>query len=275
MILHLAGTSDARELALHIQAAGYELLASVVTESAAKGLSDIGIPVRTGRLTAADMEKLIRELGVTAVVDASHPFAEEASKNAIAATSACQIPYIRFEREHVSFHEAKGLYFVDDYQAAAELAAERKGTIMLTTGSKTLPIFTKRLLGETGVTLVARMLPRLDNMELCETLGLEQKNIIAMQGPFSKELNIALYRHYNTDVVITKESGKVGAVDEKVTAALEMGLQVIVIGRPSVEYGVVYSEFTDVLEHLKQVQGVIVHGNEHRISAVNGSTTRD
>ncbi|MGZ4163572.1 MAG: precorrin-6A reductase [Tumebacillaceae bacterium] len=260
MILHLAGTSDARELALQIQAAGHELLASVVTESAAKGLSDVGIPVRMGRLTAVEMSDLIRELGVTTVVDASHPFAEEASKNAIAATKACDIPYIRFERENVEFAETKGLYFVDDYQAAADLAAELKGTIMLTTGSKTLHIFTQRLLGVEGVTLVARMLPRLDNMEKCAELGVEQKHIIAMQGPFSKELNIALYRNYNTDVVITKESGKVGSVDEKVTSALELGLKVIVIGRPGVEYGVVYTEFAPVLQHLNQLRGEITHG---------------
>lgn len=262
MILHLAGTSDARELALQIQGAGYELLASVVTDSAAKGLEEVGVPVRTGRLTTEQMVELIGERGIRTLVDASHPFAEEASKNAMAAASVAGIPYIRFERQGVQFAENQNLYFVDDYQGAADLAAELKGVVMLTTGSKTLQIFTKRLLGVEGVTLIARMLPRLDNMEKCAELGVEQKHIIAMQGPFSKELNIALYKNYNTDIVITKESGKVGSVDEKVEAALELGLKVIVIGRPGLEYGDVYSEFAPVIEHLNQLnlRGAITHG---------------
>ena len=95
---------------------------------------------------------------------------------------------------------------------------------MLTTGSKTLKIFADHLIGLPDTRLIARMLPRQDNMEKCEELGIEQKNIVAMQGPFSKELNKALYNHYKVTLMITKESGKVGAVDEKLEAALEMGI---------------------------------------------------
>ena len=260
MIFQLCGTSDARELAVQIREAGHEVLTSVVTDSAAKSLEEAGLTVRVGRLTLEEMIALFQEQGVQVVVDAAHPFAEEAHKNAMAATQACGIPYIRFEREAVQFSSHPRLHFVDDYQSAADKAAELKGTVMLTTGSKTLGIFTKRLLGVEGVHLVARMLPRLDNMEKCAELGLEQKQIIAMQGPFSKELNIALYRNYNTDVVITKESGKVGAVDEKVESALELGLQVIVIGRPGLEYGDVYSESEPVLAHLNRLRGEVAHG---------------
>lgn len=252
MILQLAGTSDARELAIALQEAGHSVLASVVTETAAKGLAEVGVPVRTGRLSAEEMVDFIRTQGITRVVDASHPFAEEAHKNAMVACRTCAIPYIRFERQGLTFDESQNLYIVDDYEAAANLAADLKGVVMLTTGSKTLHVFAKRLLGVEGVTLVARMLPRMDNMEKCTQLGIEQKNIIAMQGPFSKELNVALYRHYQTDVVITKESGKVGAVDDKVEAALELGLKVIIIGRPDLEFGVVFNEFAPLLEHLQK-----------------------
>jgi precorrin-6A/cobalt-precorrin-6A reductase len=262
MIFQLCGTSDARELATRIQSSGYEVLTSVVTESAAKSLEEAGLPVRMGRLTTDEMVELFQQQKISAVVDAAHPFAEEAHKNAMAATKTLGLPYIRFERERVDFEANPNLHFVDDYASAADLAAELKGVVMLTTGSKTLGIFTKRLLQEEGVTLIARMLPRLDNMEKCAELGLEQKYIIAMQGPFSKELNIALYRNYNTNVVITKESGKVGSVDEKVTAALELGLQVIVIGRPGLDYGDVYSDFEPVIEHLNRLQakGAVTHG---------------
>ncbi|WP_400161928.1 precorrin-6A reductase [Brevibacillus sp. TJ4] len=255
MILVLAGTSDARELAEKIKQAGYPLLATVVTDNAAKSLEEAGIPVQVGRLNAEAIKQLIEEKGVECVVDASHPFAEEASRNAMAAAQAANVPYIRYERAGSDAPQNEKLIVVDDYVQAAELAAQKKGVIMLTTGSKTLNIFADRLIGLPDTTLVARMLPRVDNMVKCEELGLEQKNIVAMQGPFSKELNKALYAHYGVTLMITKESGKVGAFDEKVEAALEMGIETIVIGRPRIEYGSRFSDFDGVLDELKTSMG--------------------
>jgi precorrin-6A/cobalt-precorrin-6A reductase len=252
MILVLAGTSDARELALEIKKMGYDLLATVVTDNAAKGLREAGLDVQVGRLTASDIAIFIQEKGFQAVVDASHPFAEEASKNAVTGAKEANVPYIRYERESQTFQQ-EHVTMVDTYEEAATLAAQKRGVVMLTTGSKTLATFAQTLIGLPGTTLVARMLPRLDNMEKCEELGVEQKNIVAMQGPFSKELNKALYKHYNVTLMITKESGKVGAVDEKLEAALEMEIETIMIRRPRVEYGTVFSDFTSVIQYLKSL----------------------
>lgn len=261
MILVLAGTSDARELAVKIKEEGFSLLATVVTDNAAKAIEEAGIPVRVGRLTAAEITQLIREEGFHAVVDASHPYAEEASRNAMAGAQAAEIPYLRYERENLAYPTHEKVTIVEDYAQAAEAAAQRRGNIMLTTGSKTLKVFTDRLLGLPETTLIARMLPRRDNMEKCEELGVEQKNIIAMQGPFSKELNKALYDQYQVTLMITKESGKVGAVDEKVEAALEMGIETIIIARPQIDYGTKFSSFDGVLTQLKQtLQGGVAHG---------------
>lgn len=251
MILVLAGTSDARELALEIKKAGYSLLTTVVTENAAKGMKEAGLDVQVGRLTAAEIVTFIQEKGFQAVVDASHPFAEEASKNSLAGAKEANVPYIRYERESQSYHH-EGVTLVDSYEEAARVASSKVGVVMLTTGSKTLATFTEKLIGLPDTTLVARMLPRQDNMQKCEELGIEQKNIVAMQGPFSKELNKALYEHYKVDLMITKESGKVGAVDEKLEAALEMGIEVVMIGRPKIEYGTVFSDFPSVIRQLKE-----------------------
>ncbi|MFC4305359.1 precorrin-6A reductase [Cohnella boryungensis] len=255
MILVMAGTSDARELALRIQGAGHPLLTTVVTESAARSMEEAGLPVRTGRLPKEALVELMRQHGVKLLVDATHPFAEEASRNAIAAAEEAATPYIRYERDRLSFADTPLITYVDDYEQAAELAAQRKGVVMLTTGSKTLSVFAKRLLNEPDTTLVARMLPRKDNMEKCEELGLEQKNIVAMQGPFSRELNEALYRHYKVTLMITKESGKVGAVDEKLESALALGIETIIIGRPSVAYGIYYNEFEGLVAKIDDMLG--------------------
>ncbi|WP_139488618.1 precorrin-6A reductase [Brevibacillus dissolubilis] len=259
MILFLAGTSDARELAVLLQNEGYPLIATVVTDSAAKSLQDEQIQVRVGRLPQPEMVAFAKEQGVTTIVDASHPFAEEASKNAMAAAEELGVPYIRYERETRSYIHHPNVQIVPDYQTAALAAKERKGVVMLTTGSKTLGIFAKHLIGDPDIRLVARMLPRKDNMEKCEELGVEQKNIVAMQGPFSKEMNAALYQHYGVTTMITKESGQVGAVDEKLEAAMELGIFTIMIDRPKLTYGALYSDFDGVLQALaanKQAQAV-------------------
>ncbi|KON68980.1 precorrin-6x reductase [Peribacillus butanolivorans] len=251
MILFLAGTSDARELAIEIQRVGFQVLATVVTESAAKSLQDAKVTTQIGRLTATDMASLIIEEGFHAVVDASHPFAEEASKNALQAAKEANVPYIRYERESQRFQNEK-LIMVRDYAEAAKLAATKRGVIMLTTGSKTLAIFAKELVGLENTRVIARMLPRIDNMEKCAQLGIEQKNIVAVQGPFSKELNKALYNQYGVTLMITKESGKVGSVDEKLEAALECGIETIMISRPDVDYKNVHSSFNLVIADLKK-----------------------
>ncbi|MCM3654539.1 precorrin-6A reductase [Metabacillus litoralis] len=252
MILVLAGTSDARELALTIKEAGYKLLTTVVTENAGKEMKKAGLDVYVGRLTSEDFMRVIKEQGFQAIVDASHPFAEEASKNALFGAKEADIPYIRYERESQSY-EDKGITMVESYEDAAELAAEKKGVIMLTTGSKTLEIFTRKLLDQPDTRVIARMLPRLDNMEKCEKLGFPQKDIVAIQGPFTKEFNLALYNQYGVTTMITKESGKQGSVDEKLEAAIELGIETIMIKRPKINYGNAYSDFSDVLSHINKI----------------------
>lgn len=235
MILFLAGTSDARELAVDLQQEGYKLLSTVVTESAALSLKEAGVPYHIGRLTVHDMEELIRKIGATSIVDASHPYAEEASKTAMSAALRHNIPYIRYERP-IETYKHPLVTEVETYEEAAKAAKSHIGTIMLTTGSKTLATFTNELVEEPNIRLVCRMLPNKDNMEKCDDLGVRQRDIVAIQGPFSKELNIALYKQYETTLVITKESGKVGSVDEKMDAALELNIPVILIKRPKISY---------------------------------------
>ena len=248
MILLVAGTSDARALALKIKAAGYPLLMTVVTENAAIELRTVGLDVHVGRLKSEDFIRMINTERFQAIVDASHPFAEEASKNALLAAKASETPYIRYERDQS--HQSQEVISVNSYIEAAEKAFEKKGVILLTTGSKTLHLFTEKLLDQPDIRLIARMLPRKDNLEKCEELGFPQKNIVAIQGPFTKELNLALFNHYRVTTMITKESGKVGSVDEKLEAAQELGIETIMIKRPLMNNENTFHRFSDVINHL-------------------------
>lgn len=239
MIFMLCGTGDARDLALHLAERDLPLLASVVTPSAAERLTAVGISSRVGRLDQQGLRSFLQEKGCRVVVDASHPFALEAHANAMGAAAELGLPYFRYERRSIQYDSHPKLIVVNSYEEAARRAKELKGSVMLTTGGKTLEIFARELLDTPGIRLTVRLLPCLENIEKCLSLGIEQRNIIALQGPFSRELNEELYRQYGTQVMITKESGAEGSVDEKVHAALDMGLYVILIARPQVSFGAV------------------------------------
>ncbi|WP_151735330.1 precorrin-6A reductase [Paenibacillus tengchongensis] len=252
MILMLCGTSDARELAVMLHGHGLPLLASVVTPSASDRLAEAGIRAITGRLDREGMVRVLREGGFRAVVDASHPYAEEAHANAAAAAAALGLPCYRYERRSQSYADHPRLIRVPTYEAAALQAKALKGSVMLTTGGKTLEIFAAQLLGDPQIRLTVRLLPCLENIARCLELGIEQRNIIALQGPFSRELNEAMFRQYGTEVMITKESGAEGSLDEKLYAALDMGLQVILISRPRTAYEAVrtFDNFGELTEAL-------------------------
>ena len=74
------------------------------------------------------------------------------------------------------------------------------------------------------------------SIEACEKAGLEHKNIIGMFGPFSTEMNEVLIKEFNIKYLVTKNSGSKGGFMEKIEAAANTGIKVILIDRP-VEQG--------------------------------------
>ena len=94
---------------------------------------------------------------------------------------------------------------------------ENNQRIFLTTGSKTLDRFTELL--DRGKHLIVRVLPKSEILKKCEGIGLSPENIIAMKGPFSSEMNYQMFKDYKADVVVTKDSGIIGGVPEKIEAA--------------------------------------------------------
>ncbi|MBR6267087.1 MAG: precorrin-6A/cobalt-precorrin-6A reductase, partial [Selenomonadaceae bacterium] len=86
----------------------------------------------------------------------------------------------------------------------------------------------------------------------CEKLGFTPKQIIAMQGPFSQTLNEAMFKQYDAQVIVTKNSGTIGGADTKFAAAEALGLPIVLIDRPKVTYGQVARSFEDVLAFIRQ-----------------------
>ena len=114
-------------------------------------------------------------------------------------------------------------------EEAAALAALCAGNILLTTGSHTLSVYAKVIEPER---LFVRVLPTHQALDLCAAAGMVQSHVIAMQGPFSRNFNAALYDQLRIRTMVSKDSGQPGGVADKVLPALERGIDVVMIERP-------------------------------------------
>ena len=84
-------------------------------------------------------------------------------------------------------------------------------------------------------------------IDTCRELGFEGKNLIAMQGPFSEEMNVAMLKQYECRYLVTKDSGKAGGFLEKMQAAVSCKVTPVIIGRPLNEQGMTLAEACSML----------------------------
>lgn len=243
-ILVFAGTFEGHALAQLFSERGWQNRADfcVATDYGRETLSDIkGLSVMEGRLDRQAMEQLLADDTYGLVIDATHPYARAVTENLQAACGAAGTEYIRLLREEVSLDQVSGDERIVTAASAGEAAAYLKhmeGRILLTTGSKDLHCYR-----ELADRIVARVLPSHESLRLCEEAGIPSKRVICMQGPFSREMNLATIRQYGCGWLVTKNTGKPGGFTDKL-ACLEAGCRILVIGRPAEEGGVSLKEAT-------------------------------
>ena len=248
-IFLIAGTQDARRLAEFLSEKNFDVTASVVSDYGRKLLETCaGIKINDKPLDRDELEKILRTEEFSCLVDASHPYAKNISVNAIDVAYSTQIVYVRYERAEVAFAYEK-IFHVDGYEAAALKASELGKNIYLTTGSRSLKIFVDLL---TDCNLIVRILPTAEVLMQCTQLGLTPKQIVAMQGPFSTELNVELFKHAGAEVIVTKNSGQIGGTNTKLEAAKILRLPVVMIDRPKIFYPNLAATFDDVLKLLEE-----------------------
>lgn len=250
-IFLIAGTQDGRKLAEFLSEKNFDVTASVVSDYGRKLLETCaGVKINDKPLARDELEKILRTEGFSCLVDASHPYAKNISANAIDAAKSAQILYVRYERAEVAFAYEK-IFHVDSYEAAALKARELGKNIYLTTGSRSLKVFVDML---KGCNVTTRILPTAEVLTQCEALGLTPKQIVAMQGPFSTELNVELFKHASAEVIVTKDGGQIGGADTKLEAAKLLSLPVVMIDRPKISYPNKAETFEDVLKLLEEIR---------------------
>lgn len=251
MIFVAAGTQDGRELAGLLLSNGYPVTASVVSRYGSELLSGYpGMKINDKPLDEEGLSEYIEKQNVKMFVDASHPYAANVSQNAMDACKKAGIPYIRYERPATAIN-CKNLTVVENYEQAAEKAAGLGKTIFLTTGSRNIRKFicSPYL---SGHRVVARILPTADVIAEVMSLGFLPKDIVALQGPFSREFNREMFRQYGADVIVTKNSGSIGGTDTKFSAADDLDLPVILVDKPAIHYENLAADFETVLEFVAE-----------------------
>ncbi len=247
MILVLSGTEDGKKIAERLFNSGKKFITSVATEYGKSifermGLGSVCIQ---GRLDRDNLERLIDEKNINMIVDATHPYAANVSINAIDACKTKNKKYVRFQRAKTTIPDSTLIRRVYDIDGAISICRELGKRIMLTTGFNNLKDFV--VLQEDGIEIVARILPMAEHIKKCVEMGITASNIVALQGPFSFELNVALYSHFKIDTMVTKDSGKEGGVVEKVEAAIDNGINVVLVDRPQISYPCVYSSIDEIV----------------------------
>ena len=246
-ILIFSGTTEGRQLSEYLSRQGVTHLVSVATDYGHVVMEPSPCArVLTGRMDAAGMAKLIRQEGVTLIIDATHPYAQAVSGEIRLAAEETGTSCLRLLRESGrAFYEPgqKVLHF-SNAEACAEALCALKGHILLTTGSKELAVFAGK--AELKERLFARILPGFESLSLCEKAGLKGRQILALQGPFTEEMNLAMLRQYGIDILVTKETGSTGGFPEKVSACAKAGVTLAVIDPPK-EEGLTGAEVRGIL----------------------------
>ena len=230
-ILIFSGTTEGRELAEWLGSEGIMVHVRVATEYGAVVMEpSANIDVRVGSCGGADgIADVIRDLDISIVVDATHPYALNITKHIVEACGRTGAEYIRLKRPD-SEEDTEGVVRFDSLEEAVEYLKGTEGRILASTGSNELALYTR--IPDYTERVVARVLSTAESVQKCAALGFEGRNLICAQGPFSEEMNTAMLRQVGARFMVTKDSGDAGGFSEKVRAARKAGATLVVINRP-------------------------------------------
>lgn len=195
-----SGTTEGRQFSKILANLGVEVLVSVATEIGAEEQDENeNITIHVGRCTAAEMTKLLH--GASICVDATTPMQQKP-----------RAPFVKRVKTGVEYHRLlrteselpKNSIVFETAAEAAEYLESTAGNILLTTGAKELPAFKNLDIKR----IFPRVLPTLDGIRACEALDIPHRNIIAMQGPFSLDLNRVILEQFNIQWLVTKDGGR-------------------------------------------------------------------
>ena len=241
----IGGTAESVEIARLFSAANLPCLISVTTAAATQMYAVIPhLKITIGQIKTTAILDFLLHHDIKVVIDASHPYAIAISQGAMAACQSIHIPYLRYERPPVEGLVSQVIEVpnIDDLLTSNYLEGER---VLLTIGYKSLHLFQNY---HHRALLFARILPLASSVAMATQAGFRSDRLIAIRPPVSLALEKALWELWQISVVVTKASGKSGGEDVKRRAAEELGIPLVVISRPPLDYPQVTSNLEEVVK---------------------------
>ncbi|MHD0317407.1 precorrin-6A reductase [Fusobacterium sp. THCT1E2] len=247
MIWVIGGTKDSRIFLEKFASADKNIIVSTATEYGGKLLEGLPVKVVSERLPLELMRGFVEKNSIKTIVDISHPYAFEVSKNAMKVAEEFSVAYYRFEREEIHIIPDRFSEF-QNINDLLEYCDKLEGNILVTLGSNNIEHFSKLKNLEK---FYFRILPKWDMVKKCEDNGILPKNIIAMQGPFSLNMNKAMIEQLNIKYLVTKKGGVTGGEREKIDACNEKEIEVVLLDKPKIQYPNCYKNIDDLIKNIK------------------------
>lgn len=233
----VGGTSESRAIARLLSDRALPWLATVASDRARRLYAGLPGRICPGRLTPETIADFLTREGIRAIVDASHPFAVEISRLAI----ATGLPYLRFERSQPSM--LPPTVVLPDLEALLVPEYLQGKRVLLLLGVKALPKFER---WHARADLWARILP--ESKALALAAGFPTERLILESPPVPPDRERQLWQTLQIDAVATKASGNPSGFATKQAIARELRIPLYAIARPKICYPRQTSDLASVLE---------------------------
>ncbi|MGB3573559.1 MAG: cobalt-precorrin-6A reductase [Phormidesmis sp.] len=231
----IGGTSESAALAAALSNRGVPCVITVTTAAAKRLYADMA-QVRVGQLSSQTLPGFVDQWQVSCILDASHPFASEISRLAIALAQTQSIPYLRYERETIACTHQEAdpsVILVDSVESLISSDILRHQRALFTVGYRYLSQFSHL---RPDARLFARILPSVEAIAGATAAGFAPADIIALRPPVSAALEAALWQQWKITRVIAKASGVPSGEATKRKLANQLGIRLILIQRPQLVY---------------------------------------
>jgi precorrin-6A/cobalt-precorrin-6A reductase len=220
-ILLLGGTTEASDLARVFAAAGLDAVFSYAGRTANPVAQPI--PTRVGGFGGiAGLHAYLQAENISHVIDATHPFAAQMSRNALAACDAANLPILAFERPVWQATAGDRWVHVADMAGAVAALPEARARVFLAIGKQNLEGFAAKPQHHYLLRLV----------DAPDLMPLPDATAVIARGPFTEAGDRALLQSHSISHIVAKNAGGSGA-QAKLAAARVLGLAVIMIDRPA------------------------------------------
>ena len=228
-----------------------------VTTEAAKGLYPEHplLACWVGRLTATTFDSFLQQWQVVGGLDASHPFATEVSKGAIAALQRQGLPYLRYERPKIDAQNDNWVSILPDLATLFRDNYLDQQRVLLVLGCRQLTAFAP---WQDRAQLYARVLPSVDAIAAAHQAGFSSQRLAALRPPVSAELEAALWQQWRITTVIAKASGPAGGEAVKRQVAHRLKVRLLLIRRPPIDYPAITGHLEAAIKFCQQTMAARV-----------------